>query len=362
IRYVDSLWYPTERIATRDNGLNKITIPVDADNVVGELYETNNSITKEVFMFEDEARPIYPYNYSIVNQQDVKLVVSSANAFAESRDYLLEIDTTELFNSPLKVTRNLTSSGGVFEFSPGITFTDSTVYYWRVAPSTITGSPKWNTSSFVYLPNSEPGFNQSHLYQHFKSKFDRLSLDSTSRKFEFGDRHRNIFVRSGVFPTGFSQAAGFSVTIDEDDRIRSVCGISNIVFNVLDPVSLEPWYNGPQSGSPGQYGSDPVCGNDRSWNFQYNILDSAKRRMAMEFLDLIPEGHYVVVRYCSGVDPHSDTYAEDWKNDQNNLGAGNSIYHRLKEQGFATSDSFNRPRAFIFVYRKNHSEFIPKYT
>src|SRR5690606_29774881 len=272
------------------------------------------------------------------------------------------IDTTELFNSPLKVTRNLTSSGGVFEFSPGLTFTDSTVYYWRVAPSAITGSPKWNTSSFVYLPNSEPGFNQSHLYQHFKSKFDRLALDSTSRKFEFGDRHRNIFVRSGVFPTGFSHSAGFSVTIDEDDRIRSVCGISNVVFNVLVPVSLEPWYIGPQRVSPVQYGSDPVCGNDRSWNFQYNILDSAKRRMAMEFLDLIPDGHYVVVRNCSGVDPLSNTYASDWMNDQINLGAGNSIYHRLKDQGFATIDSFNRPRAFIFVYRKNHSEFIPKYT
>ena len=98
-----------------------------------ELYETNNTITKEVYIFEEDARPVYPYNYSIVNEQNVKLIVSSANPFAVSRDYLMEMDTTELFNSPFKITRSLTSAGGVFEFNPGITFTDSTVYYWRVA-------------------------------------------------------------------------------------------------------------------------------------------------------------------------------------------------------------------------------------
>src|SRR5690606_920819 len=123
--------------------------------------------------------------------------------------------------------------------------------------------------------------------------------------------------------------------------------------NVLDPVSLTPWYNGP-AGSPGQYGSDAVCGADRAWNFQYNILDANKRQKAAEFLDLVPDGHYVVVRNCSGSDPATNTYASTWQNDPV------SFCYRLKDQGFATIDSFYRPRAFVFVYKKNDSEFVPR--
>jgi hypothetical protein len=364
--YSDSISHKFQIIGTRDKGLNKITITVDSDFEVDELYENNNTVTKDVYIFEDEARPIYPYNLSIVNDPAVKLVVSSANAFAVPRDYIMEIDTTELFNSSSKVTRTLNSSGGVFEFNPGISFTDSTVYYWRVAPTAPAGSEIWNKSSFVYLPTYDVGFNQSHLYQHFKSEHERIKLDSASRKYVFGDRGRNIFVRSGVFPTGFTQATGFSVVIDEDDRIKSVCGISNIVVNVLDPITLVPWHNAGTATTPfpqpGQYGSDAVCGINRSWNFQFNILDSVKRRRMVEFLDLIPNGHYVVVRNCSGTDPLTNTYANDWINDQVNLGPGNTIYHRLKAQGFSDVDSFNRPRAFIFVYRKNDPSFTPEFT
>ncbi|MEI9808504.1 MAG: hypothetical protein WDO16_11890 [Bacteroidota bacterium] len=176
-QYSDSMSYNIPVVASRDKGLNKIIITVDADHEADELYETNNTVSKDVYIFEDEARPIYPYNLSIINDQNTKLVVSSANAFAVSREYIMELDTTELFNSPSKVTRTVTSSGGVFEFTPGITFTDSTVYYWRVSPSAPVGSLVWNKSSFVYLPSSEVGFNQSHLYQHFKSTYSRISLD-----------------------------------------------------------------------------------------------------------------------------------------------------------------------------------------
>ena len=69
--------------------------------------------------------------------------------------YNMEIDTTELFNSPLKITGTINSIGWCIEFSPGITFTDSTVYYWRVAQIPAQGEPKWSTFSFIYLANSD---------------------------------------------------------------------------------------------------------------------------------------------------------------------------------------------------------------
>src|SRR6185436_17143056 len=38
IRYMDSLTYDIQIVPTRDKGLNKISICVDADNVVDEIY------------------------------------------------------------------------------------------------------------------------------------------------------------------------------------------------------------------------------------------------------------------------------------------------------------------------------------
>ena len=152
IRYTDSISLKIPIIANRDVGLNKITITIDADNSVDELYETNNTITKDVFIYDDAAKPIYPYNFSIVNKQNITLAASTANPFAPSSKYNIEIDTTELFNSPLKITRHYyIQSGGILEFTPGITFTDSTVYYWRVAQIACAGRPKMEYL-LIYLP------------------------------------------------------------------------------------------------------------------------------------------------------------------------------------------------------------------
>ena len=363
IRFIDSLTYTLPIIATRDKGLNKITITLDADNTVDELYESNNSVTKDVFIFEDEARPVYPYNYAIVNRQGIKLLASTANPFSLSKQYKMELDTTEFFNSPFKVTTTITSTGGLLEFSPGISFTDSTVYYWRVAPVPVSGQPVWNMASFVYLSSSDFGFSQSHIFQHFKSSLERMKLDSATRRWIYTDINTNLFIRNGVFPTACGAAACLSIAVNGDPYIRSVCGVSGIIFNVFDPITMKPWVNTPYPGMS-QYGSDLMCGtypSTRQYNFQYNILDTNKRRKIVEFLDLVPDGHYVVVRNISGTGVSSNTYASDWKGDTSYLGSGNSMYHRMFAQGFTDIDSFYKPRAFAFVYRKNRrTTFIPR--
>ena len=134
IRFADSVSINLHIDPTTDKGLNKITVTIDADNDVDESWENNNTITKDVFIFEDDARPVYPLNYAIINKQNIKLYASTANPFSPSKQYRMEIDTTNFFNSSFKRTVNITSVGGLLEFNPGITFTDSTVYYWRVSP------------------------------------------------------------------------------------------------------------------------------------------------------------------------------------------------------------------------------------
>lgn len=385
IRYIDSLIYDFPIVPTRDKGLNKISICVDADNVVDEIFETNNCITKDVFIYEDEARPVFPYTYAIVNNPNVKLIASTANPFSSLKNYMMEMDTTELFNSPFKISRSLSSTGGVLEFNPGITLTDSTVYYWRVAYIPSGGQPTWNKSSFVYLSNSGPnvsdyGYNQSHFYQHTKSQYDRIKLDSSSRTFKFNPINNNVFMRLSSWVTGCVQEGCMNVAINGVPFIRLCNWYQSLVFNVIDPVTFKAWSNqemqAPQCPpSPSTFigegrfgsGSPQDCfGNSREFSFEYRYTDAASRKKMMDFMkDSIPDGYYVVVRNMT-LDPAVFTtwphaFISDWQADQSIYGTGNSLYHSLKNAGFTGVDSFYKARPWGFLYKKNDAVFTPKW-
>ena len=374
IRYADSISVDIPIIATRDKGLNKITITVDADNAVDELYETNNSVTKDVFIYDDDIRPVYPYNFAIINKQNIKLVASTANPFAVSTQYNMELDTTELFNSPMKITRTITSKGGVIEFNPGITFVDSTVYYWRVAPIPVSGAPKWNSFSFIYLANEDLGFNQSHFYQQLKTGKDKIALDSNSRTWKFGVSDQNLFIRQGSWVTSSGSEGNFAMLINSGPQdIHNTCWFQSVVFNVFDPIRFKPWTNTTLDhlGSTGHglYGSaSNDCFAGRQNNFEYRWDSATSRKRAMDFMqNTIPDGAYVVVRSFL-LDPVSFPgfapmlkYASDWQTDETIYGAGQSLYQYLKNAGFSQVDSFNRPRNFVFVYKKNDPSFTPQW-
>lgn len=365
IRYADSIEINVPVDALRDKGSNKLTVTIDADNAVDELFETNNSVTKEVIVYEDEARPIYPYNFAIVNKQNIKYIVSTANPFASIKNYKFEVDTTELFNSPLKYSATQTAAGGIIEFSAPISFSDSTVYYWRVGTVPTSGQPNWtSSSSFIYLPTSEVGFNQSHFYQHLKSTFKGLYIDSTSRNWKFSKEVHNLFAKNTVFPTGSGQEGDFVVAVDGTPYIRSACLGYSLIFNVFDAVTGKPWKNVDANGnSLYLYGSASAsCRPSRNWNFEFSYMDAVNRKKMMDFMDAIPDGSYVTVRNIPSGNVSQNKYVKDWIADTSLYGTNQSLYHRLKTAGFNDVDSFYKPRAFVFIYQKNSNNFVPKYT
>ena len=360
IKYIDSINLIVRINPITDKGLNKLIVNLDDGNRIAELSETNNILVKDFYIFEDELSPIYPYKYSIVSLQNIPFYASTANALSSQRQYVMEIDTTELFNSPYKKTFNTSGTGGLIQFTPGnINFTDSTVYYWRTA-TVPTGSSSyiWNEFSFVYLPNSSAGFNQSHYFQHLNSITTDMFM-GTDNKWKFDGHNASVKIKNGVFPTAANQAQDFAVVVDGSNQILSVCGIGNIIINVFSPFGMIPWQNAwPGTGL---YGSDDVCGVERRFNFQYTITDRPKRKLAMDFLDMIPNGYYVTVRNTSYFNGLLNSYANDWKADTAFYGSGNSLYHRLKNAGFVDLDSFNRPRAFNFIYKKNDNGYTPAF-
>lgn len=366
IKYGDSLNITVLINPLIDKGLNTLTVSVDADNIVDEISELNNTVVKDFYIFEDEVRPVYPYNFSIVNKQNINFYTSTADPFAASKQVLMEIDTTELFNSPAKQALSKTSSGGIIQFNPSVTFTDGTVYYWRVGITPASGPMVWNTYSFVYLNGSSPGWNQSHLYQHFKSTFSHINLDSATRKYSFPGKSISIVSNNGNYPTSLEEGNDFSVSVDGATYIRNTCDSRRLNFVVINPATLFPEKNAT-TGSPGRFGSDNPCGANTEYQFGFDYGTVAGRLKIMNFMDSIPSGYYVVVKNVTPNPTAFPTlylpYAQDWALDANIYGPGISLTDKLRNAGFAIIDSFSRARSWTFAYRKNSNTlFTPVFS
>jgi hypothetical protein len=368
IRFMDSINLIIPIDPLTDKGNNSIIVTIDSDNKYDEISENNNTITKNFVIFEDEIKPVYPHNYAIVNKSQIKLIASTANPLSTLKQYVMELDTTILFNSSSKIIKTVSSVGGVIEFDPGISFVDSTVYYWRVAPVPTTGVYRWNNSGFVYLQYAtKGGYNQSHFYQHTESDLNNLITDTISRKFIFPAINQTFTVRNGVWPYAGGDDDNYSIAINDalNPRTLGICWRgSNITYTVYNPSSLKEMYNHSQTQPTGQFGSlgyTTGCTPGKEYDFAFNTNTITGRKSAMDFMDNnIPDGSYVVVRSIILDDAAwpTPTYANDWKQDAILYG-GTSLYHKLLNAGFADIDSFNRMRAFGFVYQKNNGAFTP---
>lgn len=367
LRYADSIELTVPIVASRDKGLNKIVATIDADYLVDEITESNNSITKEFYIYEEEARPIYPYKFAIINNSSQKLYASTANPLSAFKTYVMEIDTTELFNSSLKVSKSVSSVGGVLEFAPEISYKDSVVYYWRVAQVPTDNSEyHWINSSFRYVNANVDGFGQSHYYQHLESTTDHISL-TDSLKWQFGTTKHFAYLMNGVYPTTTDQGTAYGATLDDRLTMGPGCASNELVINVVNPVTFKPWVN-QYAGTSGLYSSH-TCGSDQSqrqYNFMFYHTNVATRKQAMDFLDLIPDGYFVMIRNNASAERANtsdplNVYVNAWKADTSLYGSGNSLYHRLFYAGFYELDSFYVPRSFNFIYKKGDASFSPRY-
>ncbi|UAY51502.1 putative type IX secretion system sortase PorU2 [Ferruginibacter albus] len=360
----DSLNFTVQINPATDKGDNKLMVVLDADSHITESSETNNSVSKDFTIFEDELKPIYPYNYSIVNQSNINYVASTANPLGGQRQYFMELDTTALFNSPFKKSYNNTGVGGVITFGqPAINYTDSTVYYWRTAIQPLSSSTPiiWNPSSFVYLPNSSTGFNQSHYYQELNSTYTDIRLDSVDRLLKFVTTPASLKIKTGLFP--YYNWDQINTYLDFTQLEFYGCNYNSIQVEVFDSATLMPW-NNYDLGGIGRFGSKPACGQSpvkpyRNF-FEFPYADPAYRKNLINFFDSIPDGMYISLTNL-GVgnniynEPPNASFIDDWKKDTLTLGAGNSLYNKLKNIGFTQIDSFTHNIPFIYFFRKNRS-------
>ncbi len=358
VSYADSIELELPINPYTDKGSNKIKVEIDPQNKLNEICETNNVVTKEFFIFEDEIRPVYPYNYSIINKQNITYYASTANPLGTARKYYFEIDSTQLFNSTLKKIDSTTSTGGSIQFKPaGINFRDSVVYYWRVGMRPQPTSPiLWNNFSFVYIPGTETGFNQSHFFQHRQSNYTRILYDTNARTLIFDSSFKRIQIRTGINP--FHNESSLDVAIDFENIERYGCNGGSVQFYVFDGKTLKPWENFNVTPGVGRFLSRNVCGAPTRKFFEYNYYDQTNRKRAMDFLDSVPNGSYVVMTNYGSVNlPYFD--AAMLKADESTFGPGQSLWHKLQGFGVTLIDSFKNSKPVVYTFRKNDPSFTP---
>jgi len=348
IRYVDSLELQVPVNPLTDKGENRITVSLDAEGRIQEASEDNNSVTRTVMVIEDELRPVHPPDFSIVNRSDITLFASTANPLQPTRAYVMEIDTTQRFDSPLKRTQTVTSTGGLVSFRPdGFTPSDGTVYYWRTAPQPQAGQPAlWNRASFIHLRGGETGFNLSHFDQFRASSFDGVRLDP-DRRYRFEKRASEIEVKTGIWP--IHQKFNINTRVDEKYYVLWGCRQNSLQFVVYDSLSMLPIRNVIQSDGQGMYGSWPNCDfNSNLFEFPYD--DFKYRKAAVEFLERLPDGYYITLTNTGSLS--NTTFIDTWMRDTAVLGSGRSLYHSLKRIGFTDIDRFTTNLPFLFFSQK----------
>lgn len=184
-------------------GRNKFTVRVDADDLVDELDESNNTSVFEYFIALNSTRNLYPYNYSIVNSLTVHLTFQYTDLLAGSRDYLLEVDTAAGFDSSFKQEWRI-SSGVLVRQSITLAESDSTVYYWRtkLADPTEDESNEWTRSSFLFIDDGPEGWAQMRFPQFERNEVDGLVMDPQIKELRFEETVSDLAIKT------FSSASG----------------------------------------------------------------------------------------------------------------------------------------------------------
>lgn len=366
-------------------GLNNFIIKIEDEDKIDELSETNNQLGVSINILSDDVFPIYPYDFAIVNTDTVTLAASTANSFAALRTYKIEIDTTELFNSAFKKSGSVSMTGGLWKWKVPFNFSnifgtnsDSTVYYWRVGKDTSVHGPNstFHNSSFVYLPNDSPGWNQSHFFQWKKDEFQNLVLDN-NRDFKFVGDTKNVSVITGA-------CAGVNATVNDCQKIgyalnggvkdRLVCGgrgfRSGLSVAVFDPLTGRPWVSklsdvisDPCSGILiNQVYKNVHCNPGTARDFEIfnfpipSIVDASCgnnvwQQRFVDFINLIPNDHYILI-YSASIDREIgyNQFTPGMVNVLNSLGS----------QRIALLQTANQFTPWAFFCQKGNQNFQPQ--
>ena len=296
---------PTIDLVKGGVGINNFSIRIDPLNQYAELSELNNNVNAQLIIRSAEIAPVWPYDYALVPQSNgVQLRGSTGDPFAPARNYVFEIDTTDLFNSPFKRRQVINQVGGVVNWTLPFALQDSMVYFWRVSPDSLPGgSYKWKESSFQHIAGKS-GWAQDHFFQYKNNRFNQLDYLRDQRLFDFVINAKALTCYAfgyPQFPDNIDELWNTSYKIDAEVWADAGCSLDGAMYiAVIDSVELLPWLS-PENcwdigNQFGQFNSTCQCKNgNRMANFVFRNENSTTEMAAMrDMLNAVPNGNYIL--------------------------------------------------------------------
>lgn len=298
----------------RDKGLgiNTITITLDALNEIDENgREFNNSWQVDVFIKSYDVVPVFPPEFAIVPESEVSLYASTSYPFAYSATYILQLDTTDTFDSPLKLEKATSQPGGVIAWNLQLPLIqDSLVYFWRIGvlPSS-PDSVQWRNSSFQYIPGTT-GWSQAHFLQMGENGYQYVHYLKDSLKFVYV-QDVNTLVAQTYITNNPWQEENYKINNNVMDMwscAQTACsGSTGLKLAVFNPVSFEPWYSYDTLNGIGPWG-DKHCKGYPTPSFDFCNGDSASRSLITRLINAVPLCYYVLA--MSHLSPKTQEFEE----------------------------------------------------
>lgn len=184
-------------------GRNRFVIEIDPEDDIPELDEENNSYTFEYLLPLNRTRNLFPQNFAIVHDTEITLAFQATDPRTQGRKFVIELDTINTFDSPLKSSYTL--EGDVYHQKPVSLLTeDSLTYYWRTRLSDPLPdeSSEWELGSFTNVDGGPEGWAQVHFPQFLENQSEGFVLNTQAREMGFEETVTDIYINT------FGSAAG----------------------------------------------------------------------------------------------------------------------------------------------------------
>jgi hypothetical protein len=284
-------------------GLNKFNAITDSYSTIQEANETNNATNPgaSIIINGGSIAPVYPYNFAIIPKDSVTLKASTADAFAASKTYVFQFDTSDTYSSPALLTHKITAPGGVLNWHPPVALVPLKVYYWRVSPDSIgpLNGYNWREFSFQYIPNKR-GWEQAHFFQFKNDEFQYVKFNRAKRRFDFFNDTKSISCINGIIP--YIPFSNIQWKLNDNVKTYWTClnANSGVTIAVIDPITGENWQTTVVSPLCSNC-NNGIYGNTQCRDYPYNAfefldIDPSNRNNITNFLtNVVPNGFYVLI-------------------------------------------------------------------
>jgi len=332
----DTVSMAVKTVANQEGfGNNRFEVILDEIDTIAELSELNNRASIDFFISSGTTVNLFPRNFGIEPESKVRFLTQASDLISDKRGFILEIDTSRNFNSPI-----LLQQSGEFrvlaewDIDLPVTGNDTIVYYWRTKFSEVLPGEQdeFAMSSFSFMPGSPDGWAQSTFDQFDLLETIGLFKNEITKKWQFLETQIPSVVETHGINT-FSDPVVYdslSLTLDNVEylvqtRAPLICRSNAINAVAFDQSSLFTYivFGINSSGRSGE-----ICG--RTPFIINNITNAEISGTSLKlntYIDAVNDGDYILLFSIGQLD--YETWPPEVMNKLNTIGVSTGFLNGL---------------------------------